>query len=338
MRTVVTGTAGFIGSTLAAALVSAGHEVRGIDAFTDYYDPGLKNENVGELLDDPRFELVKGDLVDLPLHELLEGADIVFHLAGQPGVRSSWADGFGDYVDDNVLATQRVLEAAKRNSVQRVVYASSSSVYGNAARYPCTEEDLPQPFSPYGVTKLAGEHLCCLYAKNYDLPTVALRYFTVFGPRQRPEMGMAQIFDAALNDRPFTMFAAPGAVRDFTFVDDVVRATLAAGFSPEVSPGTVLNISGGSPATMSDVLETVEDLLGRPVTIDVQPPVAGDVVRTGGSADRAREVLGWEPAVSLREGLARQLEWHRSRRWDEAVWREAQEVPSLGMALARAYR
>ncbi len=309
MRACVTGAAGFIGSTLSCELVRQGHTVTGVDSFTDYYDPSVKRENVADLLKSHAFELVEADLIDAPLPEVFADVDVVFHLAGQPGVRGSWANGFAPYVDLNVLATQRVLEAATVCGTGRVVYASSSSVYGNAVAYPCHEDDLPRPYSPYGVTKLAGEHLARLYASNLGLSTVSLRYFTVFGPRQRPEMAMSQLIEAGLTGRPFPMFAAPGTLRDFTFVDDVVHATIAAGLTPDLQPGTVLNVAGGAPATMVELIDLVGDLLDEPVLVQDQPVCAGDVLRTGGDSTRARHLLGWKPAVSLRQGLARQIEW-----------------------------
>ena len=309
MRTVVTGAAGFIGSTLSRELLRQGHSVRGIDAFTSYYDERLKRRNVEELKACSGFELLELDLAHDPLVPVLAEADVVFHLAGQPGVRGSWAHGFLPYLTLNVHATQRVLEAAKQVGTARVVYASSSSIYGNAARYPCREGDVPAPHSPYGVTKLAGEHLNRLYAANHGVPTVSLRYFTVFGPRQRPEMAMARLIETALTGRPFPLFAAPGTLRDFTFVDDVVQATILAGTIPHVPPGTILNIAGGAPATMAEVVDIVGELLGAPVALDVQPACAGDVLRTGGDSTAARDLLGWRPRTSLHDGLAQQVQW-----------------------------
>lgn len=319
MRTLVTGAAGFIGSTLSEELLKGGHDVLGVDSFTDYYDPQVKRANTRRLHDWAGFRLVDTDLRDGNLDELFGGIDVVFHLAGQPGVRSSWRGGFQEYVDANVLATQRVLEAAARNQVGRVVYASSSSVYGNAARYPCEERDVPRPFSPYGVTKLAGEHLAVLYAENFGLPTVSLRYFTVFGPRQRPEMGIAKVIDAALTGAPFPLFAAAGAVRDFTYVADVVDATIRAGLCPGLPAGLVLNVAGGAPAAVDAVIASVEELAGRPVILARQPTAAGDVMRTGGDTARAQKLLGWRPRVGLREGLEQQIAWQVSNRSEGAL-------------------
>ena len=252
MNVVVTGAAGFVGSHLSETLCDQGHTVLGIDCLTDYYDPTEKRRNLSGLRERPGFTFVESDLRTADLSSLLDGASVVFHQAGQPGVRKSWSTGFNDYAEHNVKATQRLLEAAKAVGTPRFVYASSSSVYGNALTYPVVESDLPMPFSQYGVTKLAAEHLCALYAANWGVPTVSLRYFTVYGPRQRPDMAMRRLADAAVFGLPFSLFGDGRQVRDFTFVADVVRANLAA-WTADVPPGTVVNIAGGSNAEMSEV-------------------------------------------------------------------------------------
>lgn len=310
---MVTGAAGFIGSQLAEVLVRSGQRVLGVDCLTDYYDVELKRSNLESLHTGSSFEFAQADLRSADLAELIDGADIVFHLAGQPGVRGSFADGFHLYAENNILATQRLLEAAKRVGTPRFVFASSSSVYGNAPTYPTSEDDLPRPFSPYGVTKLAAEHLCRLYADNWAMPTVALRYFSVYGPRQRPDMAMHRLINSALDGTPFSLFGGGNQIRDFTYVGDVVRANLAAA-SADLPPGTVLNVSGGSNASMHEVIELIGQITGRDPRVESSPSEAGDVTRTGGSNELARRMLAWEPTVSLRQGLAAQVDWARMQR------------------------
>ena len=309
---VVTGAGGFVGSHLVDTLLARGDTVTGIDCFTPYYDPEAKRANLTGALEHPAFRLVETDLRDAELTSILDGADTVFHQAAQPGVRLSWSDGFGEYATHNVLATQRLLEAARDTEVRRVVYASSSSVYGNQERYPTVETDLPRPYSPYGVTKLAAEHLCGLYAENWGVSTVSLRYFTVFGPRQRPDMSIHRLCEAVLTGGTFPRFGDGEQVREFTYVADIVAANLAAA-DADVAPGTVVNIAGGGEILLNQLIAMVGELAGTEVAIENHPAQAGDAKRNGGATERARELLGWEPRVSLRDGVAAQLEWHRSR-------------------------
>ncbi len=315
MRALVTGGAGFIGTTLSEQLLDAGDEVIALDAFRPYYEPSIKRANVAELEGRAGYRFVEGDLLSTDLDELLDGVDSVFHLAAQPGVRASWAAGFDNYVQDNLLATQRVLEALhRRPDPARLVYASSSSIYGDHVEGESSETDVPRPHSPYGVTKLAAEHLCDTYAANFGVPTVALRYFTVYGPRQRPDMGMHRLITSGVTGGSFPLFGDGSQVRSFTFVGDVARATRAAA-DPSVPSGSVINVAGSESITMIELIELIGELVGSELNIERRPAQVGDVRRTGGCIDRARELLGWEPEVPLRDGLTRQLERLRASAW-----------------------
>jgi UDP-glucuronate 4-epimerase len=314
VRALVTGAAGFVGSHLVETLLERGDTVVGVDCFTPYYDRVDKEHNLSAAMARDGFELVEADLRIADIDALLSGVDTVFHQAGQAGVRLSWSSGFADYVGHNVLATQRLLEAVQRaRPSARVVYASSSSVYGNQPRYPTTETDLPRPFSPYGVTKLAGEHLCGLYAENSGVHTVSLRYFTVFGPRQRPDMSIHRLCEAAVGGTTFPRYGDGSQIREFTYVADIVAGNLAAA-DRDVAPGTYLNLSGGAEITLNDLIELVGEIAGAPVMVDPEPAKAGDSFRNGGAIGRARDELGWEPRVSLRDGIAAQVAWHQARR------------------------
>ncbi|CAB4736909.1 unannotated protein [freshwater metagenome] len=310
MHILVTGCAGFIGSHTTERLLRDGHTVRGVDCFTDNYDPALKRASLRDATANPGFELIEADLVSADPHALLQGIDAVLHLAGQPGVRDSWASGFEIYVQRNITATQRLLEAAKSTNISRFAAASSSSVYGNAETYPTTELAVPQPVSPYGVTKLAAEHLCTLYAKNFGVPTVSLRYFTVYGPRQRPDMALRRMIDLSLAGKAFPLFGDGSVSRSFTYIDDVVEANLAALLSESPS-GSVCNIANESTASMTELIALVGDALGQPVQLDQLPAAAGDAQRTGGSSALAAELLGWSPSTSLESGVLQMVTWCR---------------------------
>jgi nucleoside-diphosphate-sugar epimerase len=309
---LVTGVAGFIGSNLAARLVADGWDVRGVDRFTAYYEETAKRGNLTPLLGQGRFELIEADLLTTELNPLLDGVNVVFHQAGQPGVRMSWADGFRLYNEINVDVTQRLLEATRRANVDRFVYASSSSVYGNATNYPTLETDITAPFSPYGVTKLAAELLCNAYANNFGVPVTSLRYFTVYGPAQRPDMAIHRMIEATLNGGTFPVFGDGSQVRDFTFVGDVVEANLRAA-TTALAPGAVVNIAGGSSTTLAELIDVVGSAIGESVPVERHPAQPGDVTRTGGSIDRARELLGWAPTTGIVDGVAEQVRWHRAR-------------------------
>lgn len=308
MRTLVTGAAGFVGFHLTRRLRDEGHDVVGLDSFTDFYDVALKRANAQNSIR-AGVEFIEGDLNELDLDGILEGVDVVFHLAGQPGVRSSWGAEFSQYTCCNIGTTQRLLEAIRGNGrLRRLVYASSSSIYGNAERYPTTETDRPRPMSPYGVTKLAAEHLCSLYAASFGVPTVSLRYFTVYGPGQRPDMAFTRFATAAARGDEVTIYGSGEQVRDFTYVGDVVEANLLAA-TRDVPPGAVLNVAGGSHTSVNEVVQIFQELSGSTLSVRHVDAIAGDVHRTGGDTTAIRELLGWKPAVDLREGIARQFSW-----------------------------
>jgi UDP-glucose 4-epimerase len=307
MRALVTGAAGFIGSHLAAALLARGEDVVGIDCFTDYYAESVKRDNVTALLGQRRFHFIEDALQTTDLDALLDGVTHVFHLAAQAGVRKSWGTDFGTYTTHNVDASQRLLEAVKERPLDRFVYASSSSVYGDAATIPMREESLLRPLSPYGVTKLAAEQLCYLYHVNYGVPAVSLRYFTVYGPRQRPDMAFHKFIRAALGDEPIALYGDGGQTRDFTFVEDIVAATAAAG--DRGRPGAVYNIGGGNRVSMNEVLELIGRLTGRRLDIRREAVQKGDMRDTFADTTRARADLAFTPRTSLEDGLAAECAW-----------------------------
>lgn len=311
MHALITGAAGFIGSRLCEMLLDEGWTVTGLDCFSSYYARERKEENLCAARGRPEFRFVEGDLVELEMEGHLRDVDVVFHQAAQAGVRGSWGTGFASYLHHNVLATQQLLDASSRAGVGRFVYASSSSVYGNAEHYPTREGDVTRPFSPYGVTKLAAENLVGAYARNFGLSTVALRYHTVYGPRQRPDMAIHRLIRAALGGDPFPLFAAADFVRDFTFVDDICRANITAA-TAELPPGAVLNLAGGESTTMQGLIDRITSIVGREVPVVRQAGQAGDVRRTEADWSAAHRLLGWSPVTSLDEGLRTQTEWHRS--------------------------
>ncbi len=307
-RFLVTGAAGFIGSHLVEALLEKGAGVLGVDCFTDYYDPALNRENLSGVRGEPGFELRRENLLETPLEEVLPGVDGVFHQAAQAGVRSSWGEEFQEYLTQNIHATQHLLEAMKQHAPRTpTVLASSSSVYGAPEELPMTEKSRTRPFSPYGVTKLAAEHLGMLYHRNFDLPLVALRYFTVYGPRQRPDMAFTRFFTWIYRDQPITVYGDGEQTRDFTYVSDIVSANLSA-YASDVR-GRVMNVGGGQNASVNDILERMETITGRGVRRESAPSQAGDVPHTEADTRAIREELDWTPEVSLREGLGRQWEW-----------------------------
>ena len=304
MRYVVTGAAGFIGSHLGEALQDGGHDVLGVDSFTDYYERSRKERNAAGL------DVLEANLASAPLEPILAGADGVFHLAGQPGVRASWGESFQLYLDRNVRATQRLFEASADAGI-RVVFASSSSVYGDAETYPTPEDVVPQPISPYGITKLACEQLAVAIGRAHGLEAVVLRYFTVYGPRQRPDMAFTAMLEALALGESFRLFGDGSAGRSFTYVGDAVAATIAA--MTRGRRAETYNVGGGDEATMNEAIALVEEIAGRTLDVERLDAAVGDVKRTKADVSKAAAELGWAPETPLREGLAAQWEWVESR-------------------------
>ena len=311
MKALITGCAGFIGSHLTESLLADGVEVIGVDCFNDNYGRSEKLRNLRCFADWEAFEFAPIDLARGDLDDLVAECDVVYHLAAQPGVRPSWGQRFESYVRNNVLATQHLLEAAGRHPVERFVYASSSSIYGQAERFPTPEDAVPRPLSPYGLTKLSGEHLCQLYHANLAVPTVALRYFSVYGPRQRPDMAFNIFCRAAIEGQPIQVFGDGRQTRDFTYVGDIVTATRAAAASPEAA-GSIYNIGGGSQVSLAKTIELLEEIAGTKLEVAHGPPERGDVRDTGADTTKARAELGFEAQTQLREGLGAELEWMAS--------------------------
>lgn len=308
-KIIVTGAAGFIGSQLAETLLKQGEEVIGIDEFNDYYDPALKRKNVSNLHSLPGFQLIEGDMQFLDWQTLLQDVEVVYHQAAQAGVRASWGKGFRAYTERNISATQILLEAAKdAKHLKRLVFASTSSVYGDAETLPTHEGICPAPVSPYGITKLAAERLCGLYQKNFGVPFVALRYFTVYGPRQRPDMAFHKFFKSVLQDEAIPVYGDGLQTRDFTFISDAVAANLAAASVP-LAVGEIFNIGGGSRVVLKEVLETMEEIVGKPIKRNHIAKAMGDARHTAADVSKAQRILGYQPQVSLREGLMQEWEW-----------------------------
>ncbi len=306
---LVTGAAGFIGSTLTDRLLAAGVRVTGVDAFTDYYDVSLKRRNIEGARAHAAFKLLELDLATADL-SVLPPVDVVFHQAAQPGVRASWGREFATYTQHNVLATQRLLERYQHEPLERFVYASSSSIYGDAESYPTSESVLPRPFSPYGVTKLAGEHLALLYGRNFGLPVVALRYFTVYGPRQRPDMAFHRFCRAMLAGEAITVYGDGHQSRDFTFVNDAIEANVRAW--QRAAPQGVYNVGGGSQVEVVEVIALLEQSLGVKALVRFEPRPPGDPLRTRADAARLAADLDYRTTVGIAEGLAAEAAWARS--------------------------
>jgi nucleoside-diphosphate-sugar epimerase len=316
-RALVTGCAGFIGSTLSERLLRQGCEVVGLDGFTDYYSPQLKLANLARLDDYDAFSMHAVDLASDDFSAHLEGVDTIFHLAGRPGVRTSFGADFSAYVHDNVVATQRLLEAAVACPLTTVVYASSSSVYGTAERMPTPEDVALQPVSPYGITKVTTESLADMYYRSQGMNIVGLRYFTVYGPRQRPDMAFCRFIDAAIDGRPITVYGTGRQTRDFTFVEDVVTATLLA--AERGRAGQVYNIGGGSSVRLIHALRVIGSLVERPLELEFEAAARGDAAATCADSARAAADLGFVPSTPLEDGLARQIEFALSRECEPAL-------------------
>lgn len=307
MKCLVTGVAGFIGSHLAERLLQEGYEVIGLDCFTDFYPRWIKQRNLTTLEGKPRFQMVEDDLNRINLNELLDGVAFIFHLAAQAGVRTSWGENFSEYLKHNIQATQKLLEAIKERKIEKFIFASSSSVYGLSPVFPMVENGPVQPISPYGVTKLAAEQLCFLYFKNYGVPTVSLRFFTVYGPRQRPDMAFHKFFVALLKKETIPIYGDGHQTRDFTFIDDIIEANILALKRGRV--GEVYNIGGGHQKELGQVIELMEKITGHKAKINWLDPQKGDVVHTLACIDKAKIDLGYNPQADLENGLRQQWSW-----------------------------
>lgn len=310
MISLITGVAGFVGSHLAEKLLGEGHTVRGVDKFLDNYARRFKDGNLSRFSGHPRFQFVDKDLTDLDLGELLSGVDYVFHQAAQPGVRSSWGREFAAYTHNNIFATQKLLEASKNSGIKKFVYASSSSVYGDTNDLPMRETGMTRPVSPYGVSKLSAEQLCYLYWKEFGVPTVSLRYFTVYGPRQRPDMFFHILMRAHRDGKEIPIYDDGKQSRDFTFCSDIVDGNLAAAAYP--GAGEVFNLGGGSRTTVEEVIGMMEKISGRKPRLKMLARQQGDVRHTAADTSQAEAKLGFRPQVKLYDGLVQEWDWVRS--------------------------
>ena len=307
-RIIVTGVAGFIGSTLTEKLLEQGHTITGIDSFTDYYSVHIKEKNIKNILKHPNFSFIHEDLGKLNFSKLFENIDYIFHLAAQPGVRKSWGDDFQIYNQNNIVITQKILESLKKNSnLKKFVLASSSSVYGDQLGLLNEEKSLTRPVSPYGVTKLAAENLTNLYHKNFKIPTVALRYFTVYGPKQRPDMAFTRFLYSIINGKKFSIYGTGEQTRDFTYVDDIVSGTIDAATSDSV--GEILNLGGGSVISFSEIIEIMKTMTGKNPEIEFTNEQKGDVRHTNADITKSRKLINYIPKTDIKSGLKNQFEY-----------------------------
>ncbi|MFC2163869.1 NAD-dependent epimerase/dehydratase family protein [Acidobacteriota bacterium] len=307
MNCIVTGAAGFIGSHLSRRLLQEGFSVIGIDSYSDYYPRWMKEKNIKPLLNDKNFTFILGDINSLDLSGPLRQTDIIYHLAAQAGVRASWGKSFSIYTKDNIEATQKLLEEAKDLSIKKFIFASSSSVYGHCPELPMSETSLLFPYSPYGVTKLASENLCYLYHKNYGVPTVSLRFFTVYGPGQRPDMAFHKFFKCVIDDKPLPIYGDGKQTRDFTYVTDIIDANISC--IDRGKPGERYNIGGGNRKKLEDLFPILEDICEKKIPIQWEKEQKGDVPHTLASIQKAQNDLGYAPDTEIRKGLSNEWEW-----------------------------
>lgn len=307
MKYIVTGAAGFIGSSLCKRLLNQEIEVIGIDSFVDYYPRILKEKNIENLKKTSKFVFIEGDLLDLNLSDIISNGDYIFHQAAQAGVRASWGRDFYIYTENNIRATQQLLEVCKEEKIAKLIFASSSSVYGDCSDIPMCENSIPSPVSPYGVSKLASEQLCYLYWKNFNVPVVSLRYFTVYGPRQRPDMAFNKFITALLKDKEIIMYGDGEQTRDFTYIDDIVNANILT--MNKGQDGSVYNIGGGSRVSMNEVIEVLAKISGRIPKIKQLETQKGDMRHTLADITKAQSALGYKPTVRIEEGLEKEYIW-----------------------------
>lgn len=308
MKALVTGAAGFIGSHLSERLLKEGLAVVGVDCFTDYYPVKIKEKNISSALKHKNFRLINKNLLEIDLNNVLDGIDLIFHHAAQPGVRANWGKTFEEYVENNIYATQRLLEALRAKKIIKMIYASSSSVYGDAEKLPTSEKVVPKPVSPYGVTKLAAENLCYVYFKNYDIPVVSLRYFSVYGPRQRPDMGFNRFIRSIINKEEMQIYGSGTQTRDFTYVNDVIDADIRA-LDGKCKPGETYNVGGGSRISVNDAVRIIEDISGKKAKIKYLEAQKGETAHTSADISKAKSHFGYSPRFDIKTGLKREYEW-----------------------------